>query len=271
MDETMNITPNTIYNEDNLATLARMADESIDLVVTSPPYDNLRTYNGFSWDFGKLSHELFRVVKKGGVAVWIVGDAVINGSESGTSFRQALGFMDAGFRLHDTMIYQKMGVRHPHPNRYHDAFEYMFVMSKGAPKTVNLITDVKNITAGRTRIKTLRDESGEFETARRQAKRTGELSVRQNVWLYSMGFNNAYDEEYLKSHPAVMPEKLAHDHIVSWSNEGDIVYDPFMGSGTVAKMALLADRRFVGSEISGEYCDLANRRIQAVLAQPRLF
>ena len=98
---------NTIFNEDCLNTMRAMPDGVIDLVITSPPYDDLRNYKGYSFDFESIAKELFRVVKEGGVVVWVVGDATVDGSETGTSFRQALFFKEVGFNLHDTMIYMK--------------------------------------------------------------------------------------------------------------------------------------------------------------------
>lgn len=176
-----------------------------------------------------------------------MGDATINGSETGTSFKQALMFMNNGFNLHDTMIYQKNGTAYPArvgSYRYSQVFEYMFVFSKGKPKTHNLICDKRNLWAG------TRDFSKTHKNA------TPEYSPRENIWKYTTSFNDK------TTHPAVFPEQLALDHIKSWSNEGDTVLDPFMGSGTTGKMAILANREFIGIEISQEYCDMAKKRIE---------
>ena len=236
---------NKIYNENCLATTAKMPDGFIDLTVTSPPYDNLRTYNGYSFDFEAVAKELYRLTKVGGVVVWVVGDATINGSETGTSFRQALFFKEIGFKIHDTMIYSKTGMKNPSNGRYHQIFEYMFILSKGKLKTFNPIKDRKNKYVGiHGGEKSFRDEFG----------------MRFNVWLYANGGNNSSKDDVF-IHPAIFPEKLANDHIISWSNEGDLVYDPFMGSGTTAKMAMLNKRNYIGSEISKEYCDIAEKRI----------
>ena len=244
-----------IYNEDCLITMGRMSDESIDLVVTSPPYDNLKTYNGYCFDFDNTVAELFRVIKVGGVVVWIVGDATVKGSESGTSFKQALGFLEAGFNLHDTMIWKKTNVFNFGSNNcYRQSFEYMFVFSKGTPKSINLIKDLPTKSAGKT-----------LKGARKHSDGTrdivpdfvvGEYKKRDNVWEQSTS-NASY------GHPATYPEKLAADHIVSWSNSGDFVYDPFMGSGTTALAAERLSRNWVGSEISGEYCYIINERLSA--------
>jgi len=248
-----------IYNENCLDTLARMPDGFVDLVVTSPPYDNLRKYNGYSFDFEAIARGLYRVTKQGGVVVWVVGDATVNGSETGTSFRQALFFKDIGFNLHDTMIYEQAGTGAKGSiYSYWQAFEYMFILSKGRPKSVNRIEDVKNKTLGLIR-------SGRYREGGNAEKNhaTKETGTRTNIWRYSVGFADNSDKT---GHPAPFPEQLAHDHIISWSNEGDLVYDPFMGSGTTAKMSFLNNRHWIGSEISAEYCEIANQRIATVRA-----
>jgi len=237
---------NKIFVENCLDTMGRMPDGFVDLVVTSPPYDDLRTYNGYSFDFESIAEELFRVLKQGGVLVWVVGDATKNGSESGTSFRQALFFMQLGFRLHDTMIFEKNSSTYPasaNGVRYSQIFEYMFVFSKGKPKTANLICDKPNKWAG------FKDFSGKLKNP------VPDFSPRNNIWRYVTSFNGV-------KHPAPFPEQLAIDHVLSWSVEGDVVYDPFMGSGTTAKAALMSARRFVGSEISADYVEIAEKRLE---------
>ena len=234
---------------DCLIGLRQMESESVDLVITSPPYDNLRSYNGYSFDFDNIAKELYRVMKVGGVIVWIVGDQTIDGSESGTSFKQALYFKELGFSLHDTMIYQKNSSTYPSNEnsvRYTQIFEYMFVFSKGKPKTVNLIVDKENKWAG------YKDFGGKLKNE------VPDYSPRTNIWIYSTSFNDK------TNHPAVFPEQLAKDHIISWSNKGDLVLDPFMGSGTTAKMCIKTDRRYIGFEISKEYCDIAEKRIKDI-------
>ena len=254
---------NKIYCEDCLETMARMPDASVDLTVTSPPYDNLRTYNDNidkTWNenvWRTIIYELFRVTKVGGVVVWVVGDATIDGSETGTSFKQALWAMECGFRLHDTMIYKKNSSTFPsnkNSTRYSQIFEYAFIFTIGEIKTHNLITDKANKWAG------FKDFSGKLKNS------VPEFSPRTNIWEYVTSFG---DNTY--GHPAVFPEQLAKDHIYSWSNEGDLVYDPFMGSGTTAKMAHIYKRNWIGSEISQEYVDLANKRLKPYLTQTTLF
>jgi DNA modification methylase len=257
---------NKIYNESNLDTMARMPDNFIDLTVTSPPYDNLREYKGYSFPFEEIAKELYRVTKVGGVVVWVVGDATINGSESGTSFRQALYFMEVGFNLHDTMIYQKNSYPFPPSNRYFGVFEYMFVFSKGIPKTNNLIK-VKTIhSVGQ---KTTRQKDGSLEKMKYETGKSER--IKENVWVYECGYSKSTLDEISFTHPAIFPEKLAADHIYSWSNEGDLIYDCFGGSGTTAKMAHLQKRNWILSEISNDYCELAHKRIEPYLQQLTIF
>ena len=243
----MSVNLDTIYAEDCLETMSRMPDNSIDFVLTSPPYDDLRKYNGYSFQFELVAKELYRILKETGSVVWVIGDATKNGSESGTSFRQALFFQSLGFKLHDTMIYEKNSPTYPASrtsNRYTQIFEFMFVFSKGKPKC-NLIIDKPNKWAGH------KDFSGKLKNP------VPDFSPRNNIWKYTTSFNGV-------KHPAPFPELLAQDHILTWSVEGDLVYDPFMGSGTTAKMAKLNNRNFIGSEISQEYVDIANARLQEV-------
>jgi len=252
----------TIYNEDCVVTMLRMPANSIDLTVTSPPYDNLRRYNGYKFDFESIANGLFRVTKYGGVVVWVVGDATVKGSETGTSFKQALYFKKIGFNLHDTMIYQK---DNPPPvggsNRYYQAFEYMFVFTKGKLNTFNFITaDRRNkYNDMRTeRVKGFtRNKDGEFIKKRVLIKDKVKIN---NIWKYVVGGGNSVS--YGTAHPAGFPEQLVRDHIITWSNEGDTVYDPMCGSGTTLKVAVLNHRKGIGSEISKEYCEVSEQRVQ---------
>tara|TARA_R110000744_G_scaffold376845_1_gene491384 strand:+ start:124 stop:897 length:774 start_codon:yes stop_codon:yes gene_type:complete len=243
---------NTIQNENCLDTMARMEDNFIDLTVTSPPYDNLRTYNGYSFDFESVAKELYRTTKDGGVVVWNVSDSTDKGSESGSSFKQALFFMQCGFKLHDTMIWVKDGGGAVGSNKcYTQNFEYMFVFAKGTINTFNLIYDKPNKSFGKDKSGVgRRTKEGEHKIEKRKPSK--EFSRRNNYW---------YIAPQKGEHPAVFPDKLANDHIISWSNEGDLVYDPFTGSGTTAKMAIVNNRRYVGSEMSKEYCEIAKERI----------
>lgn len=243
---------------DAVSHLLKMEDESVDMVLTSPPYDNIRNYNGFRWNFHGMVFELYRVLKTGGVVIWNVADQTVKGGESGTSFRQALHFMESGFTLHDTMIYYKNNPMPSGGDRYHQAWEYIFCFSKGKPKTFNPIMVEAKYGGGESNMKN-RGVDGELNYTR--AKRNTHTKVR-NVFAYSIGGGISTRDKIAYEHPAIMPEKLAEDQILTWSNSGDLVYDPFTGSGTTAKMTLLNEREFVGSEISEEYCELARRRLK---------
>lgn len=259
-----------IYNEDCIETMKRMPDNFIDLTVTSPPYDNLRTYNGYCFDFENVAKQLYRVTKEGGVVVWVVGDATIDGSETGTSFRQALYLMDCGFKLHDTMIYQKTGCSMPAPTRYLANFEYMFVFCKGKIKTYNLLEDRKNrFTERWGGGRKVRNKDGSWSYRERYDIK--EYGRRFNIWQYNNGGQGYGGDQYSDMHPATFPEALAADHIRSWSNEGDLVYDCFMGSGTTAKMAMTLNRHYIGSEISEEYCKIIDKRLMPLKTQYKLF
>jgi len=262
---------NQIFNEDCLITMSKMPDNFIDLVLTSPPYDHLRSYNGNNkFEFEKIAVELTRVLKTGGVIVWIVGDgANKKGSETGTSFKQALFFKEyCGLRLHDTMIFKKNTTTYPaKPDgvRYTQCFEYMFIFSKGKPKTINLITDKKNRWSGTTNFgqKTDRDKNDELVPVKK-FKPIPEYSPRTNIWKYVTGNGYSTEDKIAHQHPAIFPEQLASDHILSWTNEGDIVYDCFAGSGTTLKMAKVHDRLFIGSEVVTKYFELINKRLDSI-------
>ena len=259
---------NKIHNIDCLIGLKQLEDNSIDLTVTSPPYDNLRTYNGniAQWSFGKfqaIAKELYRVTKQGGVVVWVVGDGTIKGSESGTSFKQVLYFiMGCGFNLHDTMIYEKNNpVPQADKTRYTQCFEYMFVLSKGKPKTVNRMLEPCMHTG---KVHFGKNKQNEENCDRKIDRAVKQYKPLRNIWRYNVGINQSSKDKIASGVPAIFPEQLAQDHILSWSNEGDTVLDPFMGSGTTAKMAILNNRKYIGFEISKEYCDIAEKRISAV-------
>jgi len=248
----------TLYHGDNVQTMQQVIpDASIDLVVTSPPYDNLRTYGGHSWNFEGLAAELWRAIKPGGVVVWIVNDATVDGSETGTSFRQALHFKDIGFRLHDTMIYLKEQIQFPDSVRYYNAFEFMFVLSKEQPKTVNLIADRENVSAGKIVQGNERRRDGSLTPRPCAGNVCADKGIRWNWWKVSHAQRGLETK-----HPATFPESLARDHILSWSNEGDIVLDPFAGSGTTLKMARLMGRHGIGIEIHERYCKIAAERLR---------
>lgn len=241
--------------------LPEIPPNCIDLTITSPPYDKLRDYKGYTFDHVNLGKELYRITKDGGVVVWIVGDSVSDGNQSLTSFRQALDFQEMGFNVYDVIIYAKKSPSLPIKNRYLNAFEYMFIFSKDIPKTVHLIHDRKNKQAGNKMSgRTKRNKDGTTEPVSRPY-RLGKYSRRYNIWEYLTGYNHTTKDEIAFQHPAMFPEKLARDHIYSWSNPGDVVLDPMCGSGTVAKMAHLMNRNYIGIDISEEYCEIARKRL----------
>lgn len=231
---------------------------SIQLTVTSPPYDSLRDYKGYDFPFVAIANELFRVTAEGGVLVWVVGDR-IQGGRSLTSFRQALYFQEIGFSAHDVMIYQKKNTPFTRSNAYTNAYEMMFILSKGRPATFNPL-----------KVPTQR-HGYEMLTHNKlpdgvNKKKLGELKkekTRTNIWSYAVGLGGTTSDKIAFQHPAVFPEKLAEDHILSWSNPGDLVLDPMCGSGTTGKMALLNGREFMGIDISPEYIEIARRRLEA--------
>jgi site-specific DNA-methyltransferase (adenine-specific) len=256
--------------------LSSLESNIVDLTVTSPPYDNLRTYNGkikdevffedgFSFPFVEMARELFRVTKPGGVIVWVVNDQVKNGGETGSSFKQALKFMEIGFTLYDTMIYHKNGAPFPESGRYSQVFEYMFVFSKGKPKTVNLLKDKPNRWAGHTNFgdPSKRQKDGDLKKVDKFT--ISEYGTRYNVWYINNGAGFSSKDQIAFEHPAIFPESLAEDHILSWTNPGDVVLDPMAGSGTTLKMAKMNNRDYIGIDINEEYVDLCNRRVENVV------
>ena len=243
----------TIIQGDCLEIMKTMESNCIDLIITSPPYDNLRDYKGYIFNFEGIAKELYRITKNGGVVVWIVGDATIKGNETGTSFKQALYFKEIGFNLHDTMIWAHRTLPQ-NGNRYEPAFEYMFVLSKGVPKTFNPLKSKRKYNDTRTDKTFHRDKKGEFT---HNVFHQQDEVVIGNVWEIS----NRGQDKIAYEHPAIFPEKLAENHILSWSNEGDIVLDPMAGSGTTLKMAKKNNRKYIGIEISFEYIDIINKRL----------
>ena len=244
---------------DCLDVMKGIPDNSIDLTVTSPPYDDLRDYKGYTFNFERVAKELYRITKQSGVVVWVVGDATIKGSETGTSFRQALYFKEIGFNLHDTMIWKK---KDPIPlthNRYEQSFEYMFVFSKGKPKTFN---PIKVQTKYGGKIENIKNWS---KKAINQSKRIrDEILIRKTERIKHNTWNISVNDGVKVKHPAKFPEQLAQDHIISWSNEGNIVLDPMCGSGTTCKMAKKLGRKYIGIDISEDYCEIARNRIRSI-------
>ena len=248
---------NKIYNENCLKTMGKMPDQYIDFIITSPPYDDIRNYNGYIFEFEKTALEIKRVLKNGGVIIWVIGDKTENGSESLTSFKQALFFKKIGLKIHDTMIYYKNNPMPQTGNRYHQHFEYMFAISKGNPKIFNPIVEPTKHRGLANMKNRGRDGSLSYE----KIQRTKEKKVG-NVFFYSIGGGISTKDKIAYKHPAIFPEKLVSDQIKTWTNEKNLVYDPFMGSGTTAKVAELLNRDWIGSEISKEYIEIANQRIE---------
>lgn len=250
-----------LYCGDNCDVLGTMPRECIDLVVTSPPYDDLRTYGGHEWDFYGVAWQLKRVLKPGGVIVWVVNDKTEDGDETATSMKQALHFKQIGLRLHDTMVWHRV-CPFPEATRYQPAFEFMFVFSHGQPKAFNCIKDRRTSTGGTESVSRMeRQPDGTIRRPERSFVRA-DFAARFNIWDIKAGWGQSAEEKFAFEHPAIFPEALARDHIRSWSNEGDVVLDPFSGSGTTLKMAREMGRRGIGIEINEEYCDIAVKRLQ---------
>lgn len=253
-----------LYCEDCCSIMSSLDSESIDLVVTSPPYDDLRTYKDkskWNWDvFCSIALSLYRVVKQGGVVIWVVNDKTVEGNETGTSFKQALFFKEIGFNLFDTMIWEKKIFKYPEFRRYYQIFDYMFIFSKGRPKTYNLIKDRKNITYNPSdkeysfHNRRKRDGTVDRKIYKRKIKKP--YGIRTNIWKIE-----TTKDRY--NHPAIYPTQLAYDHIISWSNEGDVVLDPMCGSGTTLEMAEYLNRKWVGIDIVESYCKETVKRIKS--------
>lgn len=261
---------NKIINGDCVKVMKNLNKESVDLVVTSPPYDNLRNYNGYEFRFRDIARELFRIMKKGGVVVWVVADATIQGSETGTSFKQALFFMECGFNLHDTMIFKKINpIPQIYRRRYNNEFEYMFVFSKGKVKTHNPLM-IDCLHAGlKLNGTTYKNYSKNKQVRGKRAKPVRNKKIKGNIWEYVVGKNK--EDQEAKGHSAPFPCQLVRDHIKSWTNKGDLVLDPMCGSGTTCKIARELGRQYIGIDISKEYCKLAEHRLnQQVLNKTTL-
>jgi DNA modification methylase len=259
---------NQIYCDDCCNVMNRMDPDTIDLVVTSPPYDDMRDYKGYTFDVNAIARHLYRVMKPGGVIVWVVADKTADGGETLTSFHHAFVFESVGFKVR-TMIYKKAGVNYPSKYFYDKQFEYMFLFFKGDTKTrvFNPIRDKPNKWAGHSNWGdiTSRQKDGSLKLQKTKEANTyviPEFGKRTDVWEYATGKGNTSRDEEAFKHPASFPEKLAADHIISWTNPGDIVYDPMGGSFTTLKMAKLLGRNYIGSDISEEYCELGRRRLE---------
>lgn len=256
---------NVLINDDNRKLLDALPQESIDLVITSPPYDDLRDYNkDLLWGFNvfkEIATKLYRVMKKGGVVVWVVGDKTKDGGKSLTSFKQALFFQEIGFKMYDVIIYEKTGSGPPHPNRYFNTFEYIFVMSKGKIKTTNILRDKKNKWGGHDTYSNITRREKDGTLTDKGKKTVSEFGVRTNIWKYKNGKGFAAKEKIAHEHPAIFPEKLVEDNILSWSNKNDVVLDIFGGSGTTFKVAKLLGRKSIYVEKVSKYCKVAKKRL----------
>ncbi len=261
------ITLNAIYNDDCVDFMKSMDEGCVDLTVTSPPYDDLRNYNGYQFDFESIARGLYRVTKKGGIVVWVVGDKIKNGNKSLTSFRQALFFQEIGFKVHDVMIYQKKNTPFMRSNAYTNAFEFMFVFSKGKPKTFNPLKE-KTVRQG---FEMMVHNKGADAVNNKVLKELKPEKTKTNIWAYAVGLHGSTSDRDAFRHPAIFPEKLAEDHILSWSNKGEIVFDPMCGSGTTLKMAKKHNRRYLGVDISPEYVELAKKRLENFVPNFALF
>jgi len=253
-----------ILNGDCINILNDMDDEIVSLTVTSPPYDNLRNYKGFTFDVEGIINQLFRVTKPGGIVVWIISDATVKGSETLTSFKHAIKFVEAGFNLHDTMIFEKTNpIPQIYRKRYTNVFEYMFVFSKGLVETHNAIRIPTKHAGLKLKSTTYKNYSANEQKRSKLANPVKDTKIKGNIWNYVVGKKK--EDQESKDHPAPFPCALARDHILSWSNEDDLVLDPMCGSGTTGREAVLLNRRFIGIDISSEYSELANRRIRNVI------
>ena len=261
-----NLPLNDIICGNSIEIMATFPVNSIDLTVTSPPYDELRNYNGYHFDFKNIARGLYRITKKGGIVVWVVGDKIKNGNKSLTSFRQALYFQEVGFNVHDTMIYKKKNTPFMRSNAYTNCFEFMFVFCKGSPNTFNPL----KTKSARSGYEMLVFGKGADAINRKTMGYLKPEKTLTNIWEYAVGLGGTTNDKVAFKHPAVFPEKLAQDHILSWTKEGDVVFDPMCGSGTTCKMALKNKRKYIGCDISDEYCQIAKQRIQSHLKQPTL-
>lgn len=257
---------NKVINADSIEVLNLIPSDSIDLVITSPPYDDLRDYSGsLIWDFNvfkKIAKKLKRVLKPGGVIVWVVGDKTKNGNKSLTSFKQSIFFQDIGFNIYDVIIYEKSGTGPPHPNRYFNSFEYMFIISKGKPSTINILKDKPNKWAGHSTFSSITRREKDGTLTKKGVKIINEFGARTNIWKYVNGKGFSTKDKIAYKHPAIFPEKLVEDHIRSWSNENDIVLDIFGGSGTTAKVASKLNRNWIYIDKLKEYCEIAEIRLK---------
>lgn len=263
---------NKLILGDSEEVLKKIQDNSIDATITSPPYDKLRTYSNSNdaWDFEKfqkIADQLYRVTKQGGIVAWVVGDSTINGGKTLSSFRQALYFQEIGFKMYDVIIYEKTGSGPPHKNRYFNAFEYIFILSKGNPKTINLLKDKLNNWGGHKTYTEITRREADGSLTKKGQKTIAKYGTRTNVWKYKNGKGQATRDKIAHQHPAIFPEKLVEDILKSWTEEGDIILDPFGGSGTTTKNAIIFNRQFIYIEQVKEYYELAKERLKDIQCQ----
>ena len=237
----------------------KVPEDFIDLVVTSPPYENLRNYNGYSFRADRMLRALFRVMKPGGVCVWVIGDK-IKGGRSLISFDHAFIARECGFTVHDVMIYQKKNTPFMRSNAYTNCYEFMFVFSKGKPKTFNPLKEPTKRNGWETAV----CNKGPDALNNKVPVKLNKEKTRTNIWQYAVGLGGSTRDKIAFQHPAIFPEKLAQDHILSWTNEGDIVLDPMCGSGTTCKMAKQNKRQFIGIDMSEEYIKVAEERCRGI-------
>lgn len=254
----MKIELNRIYQSDCVKLMKYMDENSVDLTVTSPPYDELRNYNGYHFDFENIAKSLFTITKKGGVVVWVIGDKIKNGNRSLTSFKQALFFQEVGFNVHDVMIYRKKNTPFMRTNAYTNCYEFMFVFSKGSPKTFNPIKE-KTVRQG---FEMMPFNKGADGINRKVLSELKPEKTKTNIWEYATGLGGTTSDRVAFKHPAVFPEKLAEEHILTWTNQNDVVFDPMCGSGTTCKMAFKNNRHYIGCDISKEYVELTKKRLK---------
>lgn len=263
---------NQIICGDSVEILRSFPDNSIDIVVTSPPYDAIRDYKGFSYDLHATGKEIQRVLKLGGVAVIVIQDQTKNFGKTLTSFRTILDWCDSfGFKLFETVIYRKYGAEGAWWNkRFRVDHEYIPIFLKGErPQYFNKEHlkipskhGGKTLTGGGTRL------TNGIRIATRAIK-INLMKCRGTIWEYL----TAGDGSRLKhEHPATFPDKLPYDFIQCFCPEGGIVLDPFVGSGTTTVAAKNLGRRYIGIDIAPEYCAIAEKRMQieSSSAQTRL-
>ena len=251
---------NQILCGDAVDIMANFPPSSIDLTVTSPPYDELRDYEGYSFNFEGIAHSLLRITKKGGVVVWVVGDKIKNSNKTLTSFKQLLYFQSIGFNVHDVMIYKKKNTPFMRSNAYTNCFEFMFVLTKGTLATFN---PIKTATV-RNGLEMLTHNKKSDGINKKVLKKLNKTKTKNNIWEYAVGLHGSTSDKIAFEHPAIFPEKLAEDHILSWSNTKDIVFDPMCGSGTTCKMAQKNNRRYIGCDISEKYTNITKKRLNQV-------